>query len=497
MDFIKRYILVIALLMQALLLGWRLDLLPIWGDERYTLGTAAQMPRVILEALHVDVHPPLYYFLVKGWLSLPLPGDALGRARALSAIVALAATAAFYLLWLRRLPFSERALFLGLWVSSPFLTLYARIARSYTLQLLLTLIAIRMARDWLQSPVSRPRMIRYIVAEVILLYTHYLPGLAVAAGTACLGLWRRQWRHFAALAVMALAYAPWLGTLAATATLVAMTRPYHAVGDPLLEHLLKLGYAFLAFNFGETIPLWAAVVAAVLAPVLLWTLWNAWRQTKRPPVLFLLTALVGYFVAASWVSFPFVGARLLFLLPFYYLFLLRGIRWGSMSGKLIYAGLIATACGGLASYHLKQDFLNKGYLVDYAEIARLVREKSGAEQPFVLLDGYTASAGYYLHAPGFSSGVDFIDSPLASQRALEHVRHRRPKVIWYLRYARDLTPERLHDHLLAELARDYVIRRYGFVPYSWLDRKVIQALGFAEAPTHVVQAVELLPREGS
>ncbi|MBI3667454.1 MAG: hypothetical protein HY236_14715 [Acidobacteria bacterium] len=481
MNSLQRPILWIALLLQALLFGYRLDLLPIWGDERFTLETAAKSPPQILQALRVDVHPPFYYFLVKGWLKLPLPGSELVRARALSASLALLATLAFYLLWLGRRSTEQQALFLGLWVFSPFLLLYARMARSYTLQLLLAVVAIRLAQDWLRETGNRWKMARYILAAVALLYTHYLPGLGVVAGTAFLGLWRRQWRHVATLAAIALAYAPWLAALIQTSHVVAHAKAYRLSAGALTEHLLKLGYAFVDFNFGETIPPWAMVVAALLLPIILWTLWKAWKRTVHPPALFLAVATVGYFGAASWVAFAFVGARLLFLVPFYYLFLLRGLDARRWHGALTYTGLLLVSCGGLGSYYRGQDFLNKGYLVDFGAIARTLRQNAQDEPALVLLDRQISDAGYYLHGAGFPYRVELLGDPASFKRARVEVSHHRPAVVWYVRYGRDMTPGGLHRRLETELSRTYTIKRYQFVPFSWLDRQVMQWLGLLKA----------------
>ncbi len=490
MEFLKRHLLWIALLAQALLLAPRLDLLPMWGDERYTLETAGRSTHGILRALRVDVHPPFYYFLVKGWLKLPLPGSALDRARALSVIVALLATLALYRLWLQPLLFERRALFLGLWVLSPFLTLYARMARSYTLQLLLAVVAIRLAVDWLRAPNDGRKMARYIAGALALLYTHYLPGLGVVAGTATLGLWRRQWRHLAAPAAIAIGYLPWLGTLITTSEVVAHARPYWISPSPVVENAVKLAYSFVAFNFGETIPPWGILVGAVLLPFIVWALWMAWRGTSHPPALFLLVAAVGYYGAASWVTFAFVAARLLFLLPFYYLLLLRGLDLRRWNGALTYAGLVLVACGGLASYYRQQDFLNKGYLVDFNQITYTLAADSPEKPSLVLLDRQISDAGYALHSTG-RYPVEFLSDPASFEQALVDVRHHRPELIWYLRYGRDMTPGALHHRLEAELARDYTIERRGFVPFSWLDRRMMQWLNQPDRPTHLIEALEL------
>jgi hypothetical protein len=492
-QFAAKHLLWFAVSIQALLLGWHLDLLPRWDDELFTLRAASQSAPQIIRTVQAGVHPPLYFLLVHGWLRLPLPGSALLRARALSVLLALLATILFHRLWLRPLPLGRRALFLGLWVFSPFLVLYARMARSYTLQLLLALVAIRFACQWLRAPASRTTMAGYIATTAALLYTHYLPGLAIAAGTAVAGLWRRQWRQLGPLSCIALIYLPWVATLARAVQLVARSKPYWLLANAAAENALKLSYAFVSFNFGESIAVWAMIAGAILTPLILRALWQAWRVTPHPPMLFVLAAVVGYLVASSRVSFPFVAARLIFLLPFYLLFLVRGLNLRA-AGVTTYAGLFLISCAGLNSYYHKEDFLNKGYLVDFEEISRLVKEDSRGQIAFVLLDPYTSSAGYYLHGPNFPYDIEIPDDHDRLNRALAHIDQLHPTLTWCVRNSRDLTDGGTYLQLEQRLSRDCTIERHFFVPYSRLDRKIMEWLDWTKRPTHVVEALEFRPK---
>jgi hypothetical protein len=440
--------------------------------------------------VQADVHPPLYYFLVRAWLELPLPGEPLLRVRALSVLCTLAATVVFHRLWLASLDWTRQALFLGLWVLSPCLVLYSRMARSYTLQLLVAMVAIRCAGAWMGDRGNRKLEAAYAVSAAVLLYTHYLPGLALAAGVAGLAVWRRQWSLLRGLGWIALAYVPWMATLLQTAGFVASTPSYWLGANWAAENAVKLGYAFVAFQFGETMPLWAGIAGTGLLPLIGLALVRAWRSGPHPPVLLLLLAAAGYFVAAVWVSFAFVGARLLFLLPFYYLFLVRGIDPRRLSGLVLYVGLIGIAAGGLWSYYRKQDFLNKGYLVNFEQIGREVLERTGAESTYVLLDRFSTSAGYSLHGPAVTY-LKILDSDGARREALEHIEQDRPPRVWFIRYARHAG---VHREVEARLAGAYEAQRHGYVPYSALDRQAMRLAGFRERPSHVMEVLEFRRR---
>ena len=88
------------LLLQAGLLFYRIDLLPVWGDEQFTLNVVARPWSEIPRALAADIHPPLYYFLTKAWVALPWPGSLLTQVRALSVVWALLSTVLIGFLWL-------------------------------------------------------------------------------------------------------------------------------------------------------------------------------------------------------------------------------------------------------------------------------------------------------------------------------------------------------------------------------------------------------------
>src|SRR5262249_10315921 len=147
-------------------------------------------------------------------------------------------------------------------------------------------------------------------------------------------------------------------------------------------------------------------------------------------------------------------ARLIFLLPFYLLFLIRGFDLGRRSDAATYAAVLLVACGGLHSYYHKRDFLNKGYLVDFQEIARIVREESRGQQAFVLLDPYTSSAGYYLHGANFPYDIEIPDDRERLDRSLAHLHRLHPDLLWCVRNSRDLTPDHVYIQLEERLARD-------------------------------------------
>ena len=172
--------LLLCLIVQAALMTHRLDLLPMWGDELFTVQAAQQPVGAMIEMVRGDVHPPLYFLLAHYWIRLT-PGNALIDLRLLSVVFALLATIALDRLWLKHAS-PLRAWCLALWTLSACLLLYSRMARSYSLQVLGFVVVAWAAWRWSQEFASWKRLLIWSGSLAVLLYTHYVPGIAAWAG---------------------------------------------------------------------------------------------------------------------------------------------------------------------------------------------------------------------------------------------------------------------------------------------------------------------------
>src|SRR5437870_2620363 len=177
--------LILCLIVQAALLTHRLDLLPMWGDELFTIQAAQKPVGAMVEMVRGDIHPPLYFLLAHYWIRIT-SGDVLVQLRLLSVLFALLATVALDRLWLMHASPRTRLWCLALWTCSACLLLYSRMARSYSLQLLLFIVVCWASWRWSDKIASRSRMLIFVVSLVALLYTHYVPGIAAWAGSTML-----------------------------------------------------------------------------------------------------------------------------------------------------------------------------------------------------------------------------------------------------------------------------------------------------------------------
>ena len=398
---VSRLALPLALLVQAALLFSALDRFSPWGDELFTLGMVTRPLGDMLVGLGADVHPPLFFLLAR-----LLPPDPAWQ-RLPGVIFALASTVALDRLYLgasggagpdvlrgprgarssvpdragpETLAVSPASSWPGapsshpragsaadpdlrwrtllLWALSPALLLYAPMARSYSLQVLLVLLAVaglfrlqRGENGWALA----------LAGLVPLAWTHYLPTLAI--GSVALLRGNKQVRIATAIALVSLA--PWAPEARDALTLWwQRAGGYLVSGNPIFEHVPRLGWWALTFTVGESSPgdaLFGLVLA--LPFVLLAALRGSWRRPELPLVL--LVALVGYVGVARWSSYPFVPARMLFLLPFFVIAVARGL---GRTGTAALALLQLVAVGAWIDGSL----LNRGYATPHREMAAAI-----------------------------------------------------------------------------------------------------------------------------
>ena len=501
-----RGLLLFLLLVQSCLLFYRLDLLPVWGDEQFTLHVIQRPWAEIPPILRADIHPPVYYFLLRAWTNLPWPGTLIEQARGFSALVALLSTVLFYALWLRKKSATLTMWFLALWVLSPTLLLYSRMARSYSLQLFAAILAAYAAVAFLRDPRSRRWLLAYVAAAVLLLYIHYLPGLAIAGAVAVLLALRcgreksrplaKRW--VAVNALIVILYLPWLATLAHALTRVSEADPYFLVDNFALETIVKLVYWFTSFTFGESFPAWAIALGVVLGPGVAWLLRSGARPAPSWGAVAGVTAVIAYLGATAWVSFPFVGARLLFLLPFYVLWLARGREAHPRFGTLILGGILVVSIGARTSYFQKRDFLNQGYLVPFGEIAEQIEQHTAGRQAVVLVDGYNTDPTPLLAALEGRATVIKIRGEAAMQQAQHQIQKGEAEVVWFLRNTHDVSPGGVVSALENELILRYDPHPIYYVPYSPADRFAAGMLSWPAEPAFHYQLTEFRKRaEGS
>lgn len=291
----------------------------IWGDEGSSLLLSEYAAADLwFHAAH-DVHPPLYFFMLRGWIELF--GDSIWSIRSMSAIPG--AIAVGLGIWLTRQLTTRRAAVLAgiLLALLPTAVRYSQEVRMYSLLGVWLLGATLALVYW----VRQPERTRYLAAYVVLMsagfYTHYFTALCVLVHWAYLALLssaqspgqrlltRPAW--WVANAAIVVVYLPWLPNLLGLVQHVEQLKVGGDIGweDPVnLFSLPSMIWQFIVQD--EGIGLWAPLywlVPLLLIAVVGITAWQD-RERYRPAsllALFFLLPLLLVF-AASFVSPVFI-----------------------------------------------------------------------------------------------------------------------------------------------------------------------------------------------
>ena len=500
---LRRHPLAAFLPLQALLYCWNLTLLAPWGDEAGELPMLhGPLDRVIHFAA-IDVHPPLYYLLLFCWQKIPLGIDWVAQARLISVLFALLGTVALDRFWGTRFEERTRLTLLALWTLSPCLLLYARMCRSYSLQVLLAIVAAAMLSRVAAQPGWR-RAALLALALLAAMYTHYVAGIALVATANLTLFYGRRWRTALAIdGAIAIGYLPWIWRLTASlASWGSNGRNYTLTGSRVWEVPVKFAYWSISFVMGEAMPDAVLVLGALLLPLVAAVAWRGARRT--PEVAWLASALgaIGFLGVARWVSYPFVPARMLFVLPFFLLLVAQGSSQGAAHGatqgaggrrwgNLAVAAMLLLSLSGIWCYFHTTGFRNKQYPMPVREIAGRILRDSPAPESAILVDSTNSdpvALAYALDGQRPCLWTGMAETPAALTRLLADPRIR---TVWFLRNTHDVSPAGLNAQFEARLRPGMTETVYPYQPYTPLERRIMRTLrGTKETPQYFHELLE-------
>lgn len=465
-----------------------LGAVPLRWDEGWSLALAALAPVEILRLTALDVHPPLYYLLLKPWL---LAGGAHELwARAFSALagaaaVPLAANAA--LAWWRAarpaprdhgsdarsgvapaavpasrpVPAPDRCGRLaglcaaGYCALAPAFVYYAGVTRMYALTTPFLLLAVwgmaRLAGDD-RRRAAPGALAAALIGALGALYTFYYAAFALAGLFAAAWLLRPgAWRRIAGLALLtALGYLPWLALALPPMLGRVGAKTGGAIDPAALPGTLAdaLFAAFFAYRAG-----WAAVGLAGLVLVAGLVAAGAGPcPTRRLPWLALpLLPLAGVLAGAAY------GAQAHMFAPRYMIvatpFLALGLGWAVAAlahrrrvlGALAAAALVVTLAPTLARYsYAREAELDAAWdpAADWRELA----PRSGPDD--IVAFNILSLAGIYARYRGpedpawtYAQLWDPVHEPLADAVArLEAAAQAHPR-LWLVLYKGEVAPD--------------------------------------------------------
>ncbi|MDW8394880.1 MAG: glycosyltransferase family 39 protein [Anaerolineae bacterium] len=387
-------------LLAALLRAYKIDAQSFWYDEGNSARLAERSVQLIIEGAAGDIHPPLYYLLLKYWRAVF--GESEAALRALSALASTLTTVFVFALG-RRL-FSARVGLIasGLWAGSPFAIYYAQEARMYALLGLWAAASSWALVLWAQER-KRAAYLTYVAATAAGLYTHYAYPFVIAAQLLCalLAGWRQRDERSVALRTVGgtvgmvwtagLLYLPWLPTA------LARVSSWETANEPValstaasaIYRVLVVGHTASHDEARAALILWGALATAgVLVGSQGWTarLW--------------LVALCGAPIAGLLILGVYRETYLKFLLislaPFLVLVarglvsLIEGVaartRWASGWGHTAAQGAGALLLVASVAPSLHNLYDNPRYARDdYRGLQRLIASQARAEDAVIFL----------------------------------------------------------------------------------------------------------------
>lgn len=199
---------------------WTLDHKSPWLDEAASWQFATSSLKDLMWSTSTDVHPPLYFLLLKAWIGVW--GDSLVALRALSVLGGMAVLLLTYRLATQFVPRGVALAVLAWCAVSPLTVYYSQEARMYGLAMASALGACYGYVRWVDSEYrNRWALAGYAAAAVFAMYIHYFTVLLLAAiglHAIALRIRRRRrwpWRDWVwAHAAMVVVYLPWISTAA-------------------------------------------------------------------------------------------------------------------------------------------------------------------------------------------------------------------------------------------------------------------------------------------
>lgn len=385
-------------LMAVLLVAFGLRLLllgaaNVWWDEAYSVWLARKPLADVLRITAHDVHPPLYYLLLHGWIRLA--GDSEFAVRFPSAAAGALTVAAVYPLGVRLLGRRWAAFGALLLAISGFHVWWSQEARMYIAASGWATVALYLLVRQTSSQRSTWGWVGCALFVALGLYTLYLAALVVlAAGMTVLGLWaarKLRWevvrRWGVSQLAAALIYLPWLlyalPRIRSQAA-AADSSPATIVGLYML--LLSTG---ISTNVDHYLPLALGYGALVLAALVALAVRRSWRALTALAPAALVPPLVIYLLAVVPSRFysPAPEARYFLLFaPVCALIPAAAAKeladWRGWTGAALAVSLV-----GLALWALPARYVNRYLRDEWKTAARILGAYADPDDVVVLVSG--------------------------------------------------------------------------------------------------------------
>jgi hypothetical protein len=204
---------------------------------------------------------------------------------------------------------------------------------------------------------------------------------------------------------------------------------------------------------------------------------------------------IGFIGVARWVSYPFIPARMLFVLPLFLLLAAAGATAHRRAGTLAMAAMLTLSLTGIWCYFHKTGFRNKQYPMPMAEIAARISRQSTASDSVTLVDSTNSDPAAMAYALGPSlpilrTGAPETEPEIGRRLADPHLR-----TVWFLRNTHDVSAGGLDQRFEALLQREMRQREmrpavHAYEPFSPLETWMMRRLWMGNPPLHFQELIE-------
>ncbi len=391
----------------------RLDTRPIWYDDAFSIFLSRGSLKEIIAGTAADTMPPLYYFLLKGWMSLC---NQVWFLRTLSIVFSLGIIVLVYLgasKW-----FNQRA---GLWAAlftavSPLQIYHAQEIRMYALLtfalLAYILFFIRLWNERVEDRVSWVDWIGLVLCGTLSVYSHNLAIFSIVVPNIFL-VFKREWRFLGKLVLAQVGIGIlWLPWLVFVPLQVVKIQTAFWTPQPGLREILQ---TIIAFHTNLPLPDWflpIAVFTSVLAITLVF--YEIAKITKGNRVihfLLMVTLIPGLLLfIASYLMRPLFVPRAILLSSLTY-YALAGRVVSGINNRVIASSLclliILPALVSLPAHYTFENFPRSPFQTSADDLA--VRIKPG---DVIIHDNKLSYFPMHFYQPGLPQ--DFIADPPGS-----------------------------------------------------------------------------------
>lgn len=397
MEWVRYLIYFFGIIMYVSLLGNN-----IWGDEAYTLGVVNNTFKDIIKITSEDVHPPLYYILLK--IFLTFFHNKLLWSKIFSILPYLVVLVNGTILVKRTLGEKIATLFALFFVCSPFLLRYAVEIRMYSLAACFVFFSAISAYDFFVN-YNYANCIKLSIYSLCAMYTHYfaLISIMIIYGILLLCIIkskRNVYKYVLSVFILFIGYMPWIKIFILQAKDVS-----NDFWIPQITgfSLIKMIYTVIAGEFSNNI---LAYFVFIIISILV--ICCVYQEKNNFKALFCLLVPLGTFLIGIFLSIViqpiFIIKYLIPCFPLYVLFL--AIICGKqkkMKSTLIICCMIILFFGNFFTFYRRvhspeNQLVDTHFIQKYSSYDGYIIDKFANDQFALVLSWYIQDKVVYTRA---------------------------------------------------------------------------------------------------